>query len=331
MTGLRDDPTIPLTEESLQPAQPAIHSLVEVALQVPDLARGEAFYGAFGLALTPHGDRLELRGRSGHPRSAPVSERAAATLYEGPHKRLKHLTFGAFEEDLPGLVRRLEVAGIRQIDPPRGVESAPGALWIHDPEGLPLQIIPGDKSTPSAFQESRHPEPDGWRHAPTRTDAKALPHRLGHCFLFTADLDRATAFYCDVLGLGVSDKNEHVSFLHAKHGSDHHVIGFAQSDAPGFHHFSWEVGNIDQIGIGGQAMAARGYGGWGFGRHVGGSNWFWYVRDPFGGWSEYFCDIDYLPAGTEVPRRELAPEDSVFLWGPPMPEDFITNNEALHG
>ncbi len=151
---------------------------------------------------------------------------------------------------------------------------------------------------------------------PARATARPDPYRLGHTFLFTADLVATTRFYREALGLGQSDGNAYVSFLHGRHGSDHHIVGFGQSHAPGFHHFSFEVENVDQIGVGGQAMKALGHDGWGFGRHVAGSNYFWYVRDPFGGWIEYFCDIDYIPAGTEVPRRDLAPEDSVYLWGP---------------
>src|SRR6202035_119315 len=113
---------------------------------------------------------------------------AAATIYEGSRKRLKHITVGVCEADLPGLVRRLEAAGVRLIDPPPGVESAPRALWFHDPEGAPVQIAPGEKRTPSAGHESRRPEPSGWRRSPPRASTQAAPHRLGHCFLFTSDL-----------------------------------------------------------------------------------------------------------------------------------------------
>jgi hypothetical protein len=64
-----------------------------------------------------------------------------------------------------------------------------------------------------------------------------------------------------------------VAFMHAIHGSDHHVLAFAQSTAPGMHHCSWDVAGIDEIGLGAMSMADKGYQkGWGLGRHVLGSN-----------------------------------------------------------
>src|SRR5207245_4510643 len=35
--------------------------------------------------------------------------------------------------------------------------------------------------------------------------------------------------------------------------------------------------------------------GWGLGRHVIGSNFFYYIRDPWGSFAEYFHDLDYIP------------------------------------
>jgi hypothetical protein len=63
--------------------------------------------------------------------------------------------------------------------------------------------------------------------------------------------------------------------------------------------------------------------GWGIGRHVLGSNYFRYVRDPWGSYAEYSYDIDFVQAGH-------ASEDSLYVWGPAVPYDFITNFEQ-HG
>ena len=298
---------------------PAVHSLLAVGIEQPRLDEAQDFYAAFGLDARQTSQGLAL--------SAATSTGPAATLREGPRRRVSHLTFAAFEEDIPRFKAHIAARGLKLIDPPSGVESEPGSIWLGDPDGMAIQIVPGDKKTPDARRQSQHPAPDGWRHAPSRAAVKPRPLRLGHTFLFSSDLERSNRFYQDVLGLGLSDGNEHVCFLHGKHGSDHHILGFGQSHAHGFHHLSFEVANIDQIGVGGQHMASLGHTGWGFGRHVAGSNWFWYIRDPWGGWIEYFCDIDYIPPGTHVPPRDLAPEDSVYLWGPPMPEDFIINPE----
>ena len=76
-------------------------------------------------------------------------------------------------------------------------------------------------------------------------------------------------------------------------------------------------------------MLEQGYArGWGLGRHVLGSNFFHYVRDPWGSYSEYSADIDYVPANCDWPSGDHPPQDSLYVWGPNLPEDFIQNFEA---
>jgi catechol 2,3-dioxygenase len=75
-------------------------------------------------------------------------------------------------------------------------------------------------------------------------------------------------------------------------------------------------------------MADAGYTqGWGLGRHVVGSNYFHYVRDPWNSYAEYSADIDYIPAGQDWPPSDHPDEDSFYQWGPPPPEDFANNYE----
>ena len=120
-----------------------------------------------------------------------------------------------------------------------------------------------------------------------------------------------------------------IAFLHGAHASDHHLVAFAKSNAPGFHHCSWDVGSLHDVGLGAEQMRDRGYSrGWGVGRHVLGSNYFYYVRDPWGSYSEYSYDIDFIPADLDWPAADHPPEDSFYVWGPPVPEDFLTNFEA---
>jgi catechol 2,3-dioxygenase len=76
-------------------------------------------------------------------------------------------------------------------------------------------------------------------------------------------------------------------------------------------------------------MADKGYTkGWGLGRHVLGSNYFHYVRDPWGSFAEYSCDIDYIPKSQQWVAGNHAPEDSLSLWGPEPPDYFIANHEG---
>ena len=55
--------------------------------------------------------------------------------------------------------------------------------------------------------------------------------------------------------------------------------------------------------------------GWGLGRHVLGSNFFHYVQDPWGSFSEYSADIDYIPATCDWPAGDHAPEELVLCVG----------------
>ena len=221
-------------------------------------------------------------------------------------------------------------SGIKRLDPPPGVDS--NGLWFHDHDGNNVEIKVAQKSSPN--EKSRFAAdsaPPGARGAPfRRTVARVQPRRLSHILMFTRDVRKAIDFYVRVLGLRLSDHSgEGIAFLHGVHGSDHHLLAFAHSNAPGFHHLSWDVGSVDEIGRGAMHMLGKGHSrGWGLGRHVLGSNYFHYVRDPWGSFSEYSADIDYVPADCDWRSEDHAPEDSFYVWGPNPPEDFVHNYEA---
>jgi hypothetical protein len=101
--------------------------------------------------------------------------------------------------------------------------------------------------------------------------------------------------------------------------------GLASPRTFGDHHCSWDVGSIEEIGLGAMQMADRGFSkGWGLGRHVLGSNYFHYVRDPWGSHCEYSSDIDYIPADCDWKGGDHAPE--AYIWGPEPPRDFFVHN-----
>ncbi len=94
------------------------------------------------------------------------------------------------------------------------------------------------------------------------------------------------------------------------------MIAFARSNAPGHHHFSWDVGTVDEIGVGAMHMFDKGFTkGWGLGRHVLGSNFFHYVQDPWGSFCEYSADIDYVPADCDWPAGDHPPDRLVLSAG----------------
>ena len=90
----------------------------------------------------------------------------------------------------------------------------------------------------------------------------------------------------------------------------------------------WDMGSIGGIGLGAMQMAGRGYErGWGLGRHVLGSNYFHYVRDPWGSFAEYTADMDYVPVDEDWSAGVHDAEDSFYLWANAPPDDFARNYE----
>src|SRR5450830_1502049 len=194
------------------------------------------------------------------------------------------------------------------------------------------QVKAGVKTTPdSKLPLVQEQAPANARGSVTRAEAPFIrPRRMSHVLMFSPDVPRIIDFYNRALGLRLSDKSiDIIAFTHGPHGSDHHLVAFAKSNAKGWHHVAWDVARIDDVGIGAAQMAKAGYKeGWGTGRHVLGSNYFHYVRDPWGSFSEYSADIDYVPAGIDWPAGDFLPEDSLYLWGPDVPEYFIRNTDS---
>ncbi|MNI61470.1 Glyoxalase/Bleomycin resistance protein/Dioxygenase superfamily protein [compost metagenome] len=200
------------------------------------------------------------------------------------------------------------------------------------PDGTRVEVLRAAKVTPDCKPAvSFESAGGGERGSPYRRHAPQVrPRRLSHIMLFTPDVARTVGFYERALGIRLSDRSEHiVAFMHTVHGADHHTVAFVQSHAPGFHHCSWDVTSVNEVGLGAMRMADQGWKqGWGFGRHVLGSNYFYYVRDPWGSYSEYSCDIDFVPAGIDWQAGNHPPEDSLYLWGPDVPDEFVVNYEA---
>ena len=308
---------------SRRPGVLAVHSIHEFVFSVPDLEEARHFYQSFGLDVRREGGMLALYTH-GHP------HRWARIFQSGSHKRLQWVTWGIFADDLPAFQARLRNQGVERISPPPQAHDETG-LWFLGPDGMPQQLKPAEKCSPSAkAPRLLDPEHTGRGRAPQRSQVKQVrPRHLSHILTFCADVDAGLAFYENVLGLRLADRSGSIiAFIHTPHGSDHHLIALAKSDGYGLHHSSWDVASFDDIGLGSQQMREAGFEqGWGLGRHVLGSNYFRYVRDPWGSYAEYSFDIDYVPADHDWPSGDYPPEDSLYVWGPDVPGDFVTNYE----
>ncbi|HMK81411.1 MAG TPA: VOC family protein [Xanthobacteraceae bacterium] len=298
-----------------------VHSLDQFVIAVADLKPAEAFYGGLGLDARTERNALALRTFG--------NDHVWGVVIDGPRKRLHHVSFGCYPDDLAYLQMRVEEEnGVEIVDPPEGFES--NGFWFRDPAGVLIEVKVAPKTSADHKMAGTWSScPEGVAGAPVRGKAPPVrPRRLSHMLMFTPDVDRAIDFYSRNLGLRLSDRSDAVAFMHAIHGSDHHILAFAQSNGPGMHHCSWDVGGIEEIGLGAMQMHDKGYrNGWGLGRHVLGSNYFHYVQDPWGSFAEYSADIDYIPKAGAWEAGYHAPENSFYLWGPEPPADFVHNYE----
>ena len=297
-----------------------VHSIDHFALEVPDLNAAEAFFDAFGLRVKSGNGGLDLH--------ASASDHRWGRLIPGRHKRLGYLAFNCYAGDFESIREQVKAAGA--TDHPHPAGSTEG-LWCRDPDGNLLQVRTGPKTSPDAKTPPVTLQgAAGERGVQGRSGyGKVHPRRLSHVLMFSPDVVRATRFYVDVLGLELSDTSQDlIAFFHGRHGSDHHLVAFAKGAAKGWHHSSWDVPGLEDVGRGAGQMADKGYkNGWGTGRHVLGSNYFHYVQDPWGSFSEYSADIDFIPAGHRWNTSDWPPEDSFYLWGPDVPQIFLTNTE----
>jgi catechol 2,3-dioxygenase-like lactoylglutathione lyase family enzyme len=303
-----------------------IRNLQHLALAVPDVEASRKFYETFGLTGAERGDTVVMRC---HGR-----DQDQVVLLEGAKRRTHHLSFGVAAADLPAVGARLEAQDVALLDPP--YPGAPDGLWFRDPDGtlVNLQAAPAQpiaSQAPTLLNSPGDFRRIGQRGVPSR-DLQVRPRRLGHVLLFTPDVPRLTRFYTELLGMRLSDTvaGDVLAFMRCAGDSDHHVLALAHSDRPGFHHASFEVGSLDEIMFGVQRLVESGYRpAWGLGRHVIGSNFFYYIRDPWNGMAEYFWDIDFVPGDMTWPVQDWAPKDGFFLWssGGPPPADFVQNFE----
>ena len=299
-----------------------VHSLDHFTITVPDLAVARGFYERFGLRVTESRNGLDLR--------ASASDHVWGRVREGKTKRLGHITFGCYADDLAPLRQSIEAAGAQLIDPPK--DEGSNGIWFRDPFGVLIELAVSEKVSPDRKTEAVFESaPAMERGAIYRDQAPVIhPRRLSHVLLFQPDVLGAMDFYSRALGVKLSDHSgDGIAFMHGIHGSDHHMIAFCKSDRSGYHHSSWDVGSVQEVGLGAMQMSEAGFtNGWGLGRHVLGSNYFHYVQDPWGSFAEYSADIDYISAGEKWPSQDHDAANSFYLWGPAVPSYFVVNTDA---
>jgi catechol-2,3-dioxygenase len=307
-----------------------ITSLQHFALAIPDMKVATTFYEDFGLVTVDRSNHVAMRcsGR----------EQDQVVLVEtGQSRKYLYGSFGADSQGLEEIRKKLQTRGIPRLDPP--FQGAPEGVWFRDLEGSLVNVQLQEAApflTDTEHDVVNRPGLYGRRGVPgcPPFSMKPRPRRLGHYIIFARDVVAQAAFYSDVLGFRVTDRiaEGYAAFMRTQGDSDHHVLAMLKSDAPGFHHASFEMGDIDEAEVASFHFLSKGHKhAWGPGRHGVGSNYFHYFRDPWNGLVEYFCDIDFIPGDEGWEPKEWSKKDGMFLWsadGMPPP-DFGKNYELV--
>ena len=290
-----------------------LHGLAEMTLGVPNVESTRQFYREFGLDETTPGTFASADGGE------------QLHIEPTPYRRLVEFVLAADNADDIDRVRSAATGHSVEV-----TENPDGSITLVEPlVGIRVGIrqrarIECARHDWEAMNSPGNPARAGTRAAAIFHEGPARPRKLGHVLYTSPDFEGSMRFLTDVLGFKVSDTSGGIiAFLRCS--SDHHNVGLINAPVPFFHHSSWQVNDVDEVGRGAHNLLAvdptRNV--WGLGRHFLGSNFFWYFRDPAGNFAEYYADLDQIPEDAEWDARDWAPDKALYAWGPPLPRDFV--------
>ncbi len=290
----------------------ALHRLTSITMGVPNVEETAAYYDEFGLA--PDGDGWFATRDAGRQ----------LRIVPAPTRRLIDLHVGVDDsDDLARAAGNLERMGI-------GVERGPG--WISAVDKATgtrayLEIagrFEQDEVPPTPYNGPGRYERSNDRAPGVQRTDRVMPRKLGHAVLGSTDYEATQAFFINGLGFKVSDHIKGAgTFMRCS--TDHHNVLVLGAPVSFLHHTSWQVDDVDDVGRGASSMLEdhpeRHI--WGLGRHYGGSNFFWYLKDPAGNFSEYYSDMDCIVDDQLWTPQDLQGAQGLFSWGPPPPPSFL--------
>jgi catechol 2,3-dioxygenase-like lactoylglutathione lyase family enzyme len=296
----------------------ALHRLTSISIGVPNVADTGDYYEEFGLS------RLDEN------RFATVDGGEQLRLIPSPRRHLIELGIGVADpDDLDSIARRLggmDVAVNQEPDVVEAIDSGTGVRVVltvadpicPDPAAAMAQNGPGRADRGTTRAESI------LRESPVR------PRKLGHVVLGSTDLEASERFFIQGVGFKVSDTIAgFASFLRCS--TDHHNLLVQAAPTPFLHHTSWQVDDVDEIGRAASALLEKDPTRhvWGLGRHHIGSNFFWYLKDPAGNFTEYYADLDCIIDDELWNPGVWEGIKSLYNWGPPVPASFIAPDDLV--
>jgi catechol 2,3-dioxygenase-like lactoylglutathione lyase family enzyme len=298
----------------------ALHRLTSVCIGVPNVAETATYYEEFGLT------RLDDSGLE--HRFATVDGGEQLRLVPSSRRQLVELGIGVDDpDDLLSAAARLGAIGV-------AVKQTPDAVTATDP-GTGVRVV-----LSVADPLGSHPAPVIAQNAPGRPDRgtsraepilrenPVQPRKLGHVVLGSTELEASERFFIQGVGFKVSDKvPDAASFLRCS--TDHHNLLVQAAPIPFLHHTSWQVDDVDEVGRGAHALLQKDplRHVWGLGRHHIGSNFFWYLKDPAGNFTEYYADMDCIIDDQLWDPGVWTDIRALYSWGPPVPESFLAPDD----
>ncbi len=290
----------------------ALHRLTQIVMGVPNVEQTAAYYAEFGLTRGENGTFTTVDGGE-QLRIVPAASR-----------RLVRLGVGADDPDdldrvaaslaALGVPAERTAAGVRAVDPGTEVTVQVEIAPRIQQEPTPAPGYNGPGVTARAGERA----PGILREQPVR------PRKLGHVVFGSTDQPASQDFFHKGLGFKVSDTVPGLAAF-MRCSTDHHNVLVQQAPVAYLHHTSWQVDDVDEVGRGASAMLAADPGRhvWGLGRHHVGSNFFWYLRDPAGNFSEYYSDLDCIIDDALWQPGVWEGARGLYSWGPPPPPSFL--------
>ncbi|MEV6060811.1 VOC family protein [Nocardia asteroides] len=290
----------------------ALHRLSSVTIGVPDPSRTRDYYTEFGLSPADDG-WLGTRDGGNQLR-----------LLHAPTRRLVEIVVGADDpDDLDTVEHRLRALNLQVQRTDRAVAADEPVAGFRAIVRIADRII--QPPTPAAvYNGPGRIERTGTRAPGVLRADPVRPRKLGHVVMGSIDYDITRRFFTDGLGFKVSDEIKgHGAFLRCS--TDHHNVLVLAAPVNFLHHTSWQVDDIDDVGRGAGAMLENNPERhvWGLGRHHAGSNFFWYLKDPAGNFSEYYSDMDTILDDHLWTPEVFEGAKGLFNWGPPPPPSFL--------
>jgi catechol 2,3-dioxygenase-like lactoylglutathione lyase family enzyme len=290
-----------------------LHRMNSVTIGVPDVEGTAAFYRDFNLSETSPGVFATADGGD------------QLRLVHAPIRRLVEMSVGAADaDDVERVARQVE-----KLDVP--VERYDGGMTAVDPGTnvrVRVEIAPKLDQPPAAPTPYNGPgrvdRAGRSPRLPDDTPAGARPRKLGHVVIGSTDIEPSRKFFIDGIGFKVSDEVKGAAqFLRCS--QDHHNLLLQKAPVQFLHHTSWQVEDVDEIGLGAHALLSKDPARhvWGFGRHHVGSNFFWYFRDPAGNFCEYYSDMDVIVDEQLWKPQVWEGMHALYAWGPPPPPSFL--------